>query len=107
MPPVGIICWAWYEVLSLLVWHVAGVRPETDHCILRPRLLEGLDHLKAKFMLRGRELRLNVQRTSGEPQAKVNGKEVPLKDGVLKIPYPAKGNIEVEMTVREEKPEQS
>jgi hypothetical protein len=107
MPPVGIICWAWYEVLSLLVWHVAGVRPETDHCTLRPRLLEGLDHLTAKFMLRGRELRLNVRSTSGEPLAKVNGKEVPLKNGVLKIPYPVKGNIDVEMLVREEKPEHS
>jgi hypothetical protein len=99
MPPVGIVCWTWYEVLALLIWHVAGVRPEVDHCLIRPKLLKGLDQVTLRVPLRGAQLRLNVRRGAGPAAARVNGKEHPVADGALIVPFAPQGSMEIEMTV--------
>jgi hypothetical protein len=100
MPPVGIICWAWYEILALFIWHVAGVRPEVGHCLIKPKLLKGLDRLTVRVPLRGGEVRLKVDRGAGIPAATVNGKKYPVVDGAVILPYVPQGVFVVEMTIQ-------
>jgi hypothetical protein len=86
-PPVCIVGWAWAEVTSLMVHHVAGVRPGLDALTIRPRLPEGVDRLAASFRVRGLLCDLSVRRTHLAPSARVDGRRVPVAKGVLLIPY--------------------
>jgi hypothetical protein len=85
-PPVCVIGWAWAEITSLIVNHVAGVRPGLGALTVRPRLPEGVDRLSGSFAVRGRACTLSVRRTKNAPSARVNGKSVPLSKGSVTIP---------------------
>jgi hypothetical protein len=98
MPPVGILPWVWYEILAVCVWHLAGIRPETDDCLLKPRLLKGLDRLSTDVKVRGRRITLEVRRDA-RPSARVNGKTYQIIDGGVRIPHSVKGDLAVEIIV--------
>jgi hypothetical protein len=86
-PPVCVIGWTWAEIVSLLVHHVAGVRPGLDHLSVRPRLPSGLDTCSGSFSIRGVACTINIRRTPRAPSARVNGRSVPVSKGTLLIPY--------------------
>jgi hypothetical protein len=97
-PPVSVVGWNWAEMVMLITRHIMGVRPELDRFVVRPSLIEGVNKMQGRFTIRSHEVDVTVTRSTGEPQAVVNGKKKPLEDGLLSIPYPAKGkklNIEV------------
>ena len=100
-PPVCVIGWSWAEITSLIVHHVAGVRPGLASLVLRPRLPEGVDHLSGSFLVRGRSCTLSVRRTTNAASAAVNGRSVPLSQGSIAIPYGdlAAGGTSIEMEV--------
>jgi cellobiose phosphorylase len=82
-----VIGWAWAEVTSLIVHHVAGVRPGLDALTIRPRLPEGVDRLTASFRIRGAACDLSVRRTHLAPSARVDGRSATVAKGALLIPY--------------------
>jgi hypothetical protein len=100
-PPVCVIGWAWAEITSLLVHHVAGVRPGLDRLTVRPILPEGVDHLTGSFRIRGTVCTLSVRRAQKTPSARVNGLDVPVSKGALLLPYTnlAAGETVIEMEV--------
>ncbi len=63
-PQVGITPWTWAEMLMLLINHIIGVRPEVDHFSLRPRLLPGINHIKASFPFRNKKLNLKIEKVA-------------------------------------------
>jgi hypothetical protein len=75
-----------------------GVRPTPSLVSVRPRLLEGIDSLRARLRLNGHEVRLALTRTSGAPSATVNGRDAPVEFGALRLPRPAE-DLSIEMRV--------
>ena len=61
-PQVGIIPWAWAEMLILLVHHIIGVQPGIEHLKIRPKLLPGIDIVEASFPLREGRLHLRIRK---------------------------------------------
>lgn len=98
-PPVSIINWTWYEILSLVTIHFFGLRPQTDHLLLKPHLLAGLDRIKGSYQVRGSRVSVTVHRGAGEAFALVNGKKTEVPDGRLRIPYPLQKSLTVELTI--------
>ncbi|HTY58073.1 MAG TPA: hypothetical protein VMF59_04615, partial [Bacteroidota bacterium] len=101
MPPVGVVGWTWYEVINLCSHHVAGFRPGIDALVLKPRLPDRIDALDSTHTVRGSVVRLAVRRGgSGKPRAIVNGKDVPVSEGAIRIPYPRRSSsLNVEFTL--------
>jgi cellobiose phosphorylase len=92
-PPVSVIGWAWAELTTLFVHHLAGIRPGIDRLTIRPRLLDGMPGLSAAASVRGGRVELSVKRSAGGgPRASVNGREVRLEGGELHMRYPAPGS---------------
>ncbi|HTO94522.1 MAG TPA: hypothetical protein VMM80_09100 [Bacteroidota bacterium] len=100
-PPVCVIGWAWAEITSLAVHHLAGVRPGLEALAVRPRLPEGMATLAATLRVRGIPVTLRVARAKGAPSARVNGSSVPLRAGAIEIPYSSlgQGGATLEMEV--------
>ena len=98
LPPLGIIPWTWAEFVMFTVHHLMGVRPSVDELVLQPRLPNGLSSLKSSLVLRGHTIDLTITKTDKEPSASVNGKNVPLVNGKLKLPMPTKA-LTIEMAV--------
>jgi hypothetical protein len=95
LPPVGIVVWTWAELLSFFVYHLLGVRPSPTDLIIRPRLLSGIDNVRATLKLRGINLELKLVRDK-QQFALVNDKRHPLNQGTLGIPIPKKdSSIEI------------
>jgi hypothetical protein len=90
MPPVCVVNWVWYEILSLFVIGVVGIQPRIEMLTVKPHLLKGIDEIRSQFTVRGSCIELVVRRSKEKSSASVDGKEMPLKDGVLSIPYPVK-----------------
>ena len=98
VPPLGIVPWTWAELAIFFVYHLLGVRPTKNELIVHPRLMSSLDKAKATLTLRGQTIDLTISRAEKEAMALVNGKHVPLVNGVLKLPPPKKG-ISIEMKI--------
>ncbi|HUI10424.1 MAG TPA: hypothetical protein VL221_08855 [Bacteroidota bacterium] len=100
-PPVCVIGWAWAEITSLAVHHLAGARPGLDALTVRPRLPGGMQKLTATLRVRGITVTVRVTRRGTAPAARVNGKSVPAPGGAIVIPYGAlgAGPADVEMDV--------
>jgi hypothetical protein len=94
-PPVSVCGWIWPELILLTVHNLMGVRPGLDYLEIRPRLIDGLDSVSGRFRIRSSDISLTLERT-GASEAFVDGKEVPVQNGSLKITYPKPGStIEV------------
>lgn len=91
-PQVGIIPWTWAEIVFLLVRHILGVRPGLDGLILRPRLPEGLDEAEAELPMRGRVLKLRLERADrgSRPACWANGRKRPWPAGGVFWPHAAR-----------------
>jgi hypothetical protein len=98
LPPLGIVPWTWAELAMFFVFHLLGVRPTRNELVVRPRLLSGLDNVKASLTLRGHTINLVLSRAEKEPSALVDGKKVPLANGELKLPLPRK-DLHIEMKI--------
>ena len=62
MPPLGVIPWAWAEIITFFVHHLLGVRPEKDELIIRPKLLNLTDKIEATIRLRNHFVSLKITR---------------------------------------------
>jgi hypothetical protein len=98
LPPLGIVPWTWAEIVMFFVHHLLGVRPSRNELVVRPRLLKGMDNVKATLLLRGQTINITLGRAEKEPVAIVNGKQVPLVNRELRLPLPQR-ELNIEMTV--------
>jgi hypothetical protein len=57
---VGITPWTWGEMLILLVHHIIGIQPEVGHLRIRPKLVPGIEKIKASFPLRGGKINIEI-----------------------------------------------
>jgi hypothetical protein len=89
LPPVGIVVWTWAEIVMFFVHHLLGVRPQPRELVLAPHLLAGLDRVRAELPIRGARTTLVLQRTTDEPRAIVDGREIRSPTGVFRLPYAA------------------
>lgn len=89
-PQVGIVPWTWAELITLVVHHLLGVRPDQGGITLRPRLLEGVEEMDATFRVRSHRLHL-VARKAPSPEARggvANGEPVPWDGCGVRVPLP-------------------
>ena len=96
--PVGFIPWNWAEIVMLMVHHMLGVRPSPAELTIRPRLLVGLDDVRATLVINSARVNLRIRRSRAEPHATVNGIRHPLSGGALTIPKP-NTSMEIEILV--------
>ena len=92
MPPVGVVGWTWYEIINLCSHHIAGFRPEIEALVVKPRLPDRIDTLASTHAVRGALVSLSARRGERNGTARVNGREVALENGALRIPYPRRGS---------------
>jgi hypothetical protein len=100
-PPVGIVGWIWYEIMALYVQQIVGVRPELDRLVIRPHLLQGLNEIHSTHIVRKLKVSVHVQRSNRKTSARVNGRELAVKDGAIAIPYPSQGALTIEFNIGE------
>jgi hypothetical protein len=98
-PPVGIVGWIWYEIMALYVHQIVGLRPELNRLVVRPRLIQGLDNLHSTHIVRNTKVSLHIWRSKERTFARVNGKEIALKDGAISIPYPLMGTLAIDFNI--------
>jgi len=60
-PQVGITPWTWAEMLILLIRHIIGIQPEVDHLRIRPKLIPGIEKIRASFPLRDRKIDIEIK----------------------------------------------
>jgi hypothetical protein len=97
-PPVGVVPWVWYEIISLAIHHIAGFRPGLEGISLRPRLLSGVNQITLSQTVRGATYEVEIRR--GGPKATVNGKPVAVEQGAIRIPYARRGSrVSVQLDV--------
>ncbi len=98
-PPVGIVGWIWYEIMALYVHQIVGLRPELNRLVIRPRLIQGLDDIRSTHIVRKTKVSVHILRSKEKTSARVNGKEVAVKDGAVSIPYPSKGTLTIDFNI--------
>ena len=98
-PPVGIVGWIWYEIMALYVHQIVGLRPELDRLTVRPRLIKGLNDINSTHIVRKINVSIHIRRSNEKTSARVNGKEVAVKDGGISIPYPSKGTLTIDFNI--------
>jgi hypothetical protein len=86
--PSGFIPWTWAEIVTLVVEHLAGFRPEPARLVIRPRLAAGLGRLDARLPLGSVVVDLTIRRAQGAPSAKVAGRAVEFNGVQLELPRP-------------------
>lgn len=99
LPPVAVIPWIWAEVVTLMVHHVVGVRPDPEGLTIRPRLLEGLDDVRAAVRVGGHPLHVRVRRGGGASGAFVDGRQVEWREGEMRCPRPER-EMQVEIRLQ-------
>lgn len=94
-PQVGIIPWTWAEIVFLLIRHMLGVRPALDGLLLRPRLLAGIDRVDAELPMRGRVLKLEVERGGPKtrPACWIDGRRLSFSRRGIFWPHAAKAEV--------------
>jgi hypothetical protein len=98
-PPVSVVGWAWAEMITLIIHHLIGFRPNLDDIVIRPHLIEGLDRLQTAFLVRGSRIGVTIKR-SASPSATIDGVRHDMHEGGVTLAYPRKGKqMEVELEV--------
>jgi hypothetical protein len=92
-PQVGIIPWTWAELIFLFVHHIAGVRPAGNALLIRPRLLPGLQKLRADIPVREGRLELSLRRArrGEEPGFRIGPRQAAYHLYGVGVEFPAKG----------------
>jgi hypothetical protein len=87
-PQAGVTPWTWAELVTLFIHHLLGVRPDSDGVTLRPRLLDGLDGMRASVLVRGHRLDLDVRRAASpsERGAHTGSQRFPWQHGGVRLP---------------------
>ena len=98
-PPVGIVGWAWAEIVSLVVENIMGVRPGLDSLVIRPNLLDDVNEMNARFSVRGIGVTLSLKKAVAEPSVRVNNRPGIMKNGAFTMKYPSGGSLKIEMNV--------
>jgi hypothetical protein len=88
LPPVAVIPWTWAEIVTLVVYHLLGVRPDSQGITVRPRLLDGLNDVSANLRVNGHALRLRIRKGMGREAAFVDGREVAWRNGAMRCARP-------------------
>jgi hypothetical protein len=98
-PQVGIIPWTWAEIITLLVYHVLGVRPEADGLWFSPRILSGLKKIQGTLPLRGGALNLDIKVDAKvkSPEFKTNAEIIESSAFGIQVGY---GNKEISIEAR-------
>jgi hypothetical protein len=98
-PPVSVVGWTWAEMITLIMHHLIGFRPNLDNIVIRPHLIEGLDSLQTAFLVRGSRIGVTIKR-SASPSAMIDGVRHDVHEGGVTLAYPRKGKqMEVELEV--------
>jgi len=58
---IGITPWTWAEMLILLIHHIIGIQPEVDHLRIRPKLIPGIEKIRASFPLRNKKIDIEIK----------------------------------------------
>jgi len=97
-PPVGIVPWAWAEIIVLVVHHILGVRPCFDRIIVRPRLLLNMARVSAKVPFRKQVISLTICRATAEetPGFYFEDRFQPYREQGFELPIP-EGNISIKV----------
>jgi hypothetical protein len=94
-PQVGIPPWIWAEIVQLLVHHVLGVRPRESGLVIRPRLLPGMKRASAVLPVRGRRVKLTINRVDKAKESfQASTKVLCKRSGTAVIAY-GSGDIEI------------
>ena len=99
-PQVGVTPWTWAEMLTLLVNHIIGLRPEIDYFSIRPKLLPGIDTMTAIIPLRNFIINLTIRRVSPgvAPEFRSNGEIIKATSEQADIRY-SKNDVWIEADV--------
>jgi len=97
-PQAGVTPWTWAELVTLVIHHLLGVRPDSEGITLRPRLLDGLDGMSASVLVRGHRLDLDVRRAASHAErgAQIRSRRFPWQDGGVHLPLPS-GDAHIEI----------
>ena len=89
MPPLGIISWAWSELVTLFVHHVLGVRPLKNKILIRPKLLSLTENIDAQIRIRNHfiSLKIKKQAENKKPLAIINNDTKINFDRQITLPY--------------------
>jgi hypothetical protein len=100
-PQIGIVPWAWSEIIALFVHHLLGIRPEWQRLRLRPRLLRGMNRTEAALRLRNIRLEMRIERVEASQQAGlwIDGRFLPLSQAGVTLPWPEE-DVLVEVKVQ-------
>jgi len=92
-PQVGIVPWNWAEMVILFIHHILGVQPQEGGLRLRPRLLPGLNRIRASFPFRKGRLDLVIGRTEkgGPAKFRTDDKILASAPGEALLAYPDRG----------------
>jgi hypothetical protein len=99
---IGIIPWAWAEMVMLCVRHIAGIRAAEDAIVLRPRLIPGLNRVSGNVPFRGRRFHFVIRaaETEREPFCRGDARIEVHGDGAWTIPFENRDiHIEAEVPV--------
>ena len=98
LPPVGIVIWTWAELVMFFMHNLLGIRPTPRSLEIRPRLLQGVDAVDCRLLLRGKHVGLRIRKTTTTQTATLNGAPLVVSGGGIVIPYPA-SDSEIELHV--------
>ncbi len=98
-PQIGVVPWAWAELVFLFVRDIVGLRPEGKRILLRPHLLPGMDRAEASFRVRGTDIDISLRRAAPKekPAFLIDGRKVPgATEGLSLAPKGARRRIAIE-----------
>ncbi len=93
VPPyaqIGIIPWAWAEIIKFFIHHLFGIRPNRRELVIRPRLLKGLQQAGCRVRIHGITLSLTLERNGNKQKGySIDGKFTASEEPYLKTELPA------------------
>jgi len=86
---IGIIPWAWAEMVLLCVRHIAGLRMDETGIVFRPRLIPGLSRISGSVPIRGRRFHFEIRAAEPghEPACRGDARIEARGDGTWAIRY--------------------
>jgi hypothetical protein len=92
VPPyaqIGIIPWAWAEIIKFFIHHLFGIRPNRRELVIRPRLLKGLQRAGCRVRIHGIALSLTLERSENKQKGySIDGEFTEVEEPYLKTDLP-------------------